>query len=101
MHAQINICWRHTLPKDQVLAGIDRVAAELGKEYGAKSTRRGDTVHFSCTSGLSQGVSGSIGVSAGVVRAVVELPFALRVISERIRNGIEEVLEKELGGSRC
>lgn len=101
MESKITICWKHTLKKTEIRAGIDRVACGLGAEWGAKTIWQGDTAHFKCQSGIAKGVSGCIEASAGMLRMVIELPLCIRPFAQKIREGVTKHLKEQIGGGPC
>jgi hypothetical protein len=101
MESKITLCWKHNVPTAEVQAAVKQVATDLGTDYGAQTTWRGDVGSFVCTSSSAKGVTGSLAIEPGVVLMVVELPFILRPFANRIREGICARLKERLGGGLC
>ena len=90
--SNISIRRKHQLTPAQAVDVAKKVAAELAREYGISSTWIDtDTVTVEGT-----GLTGRLHLAPKTFELDLKLGFMLSMISDKIRNGVEEKLDKLL-----
>jgi len=90
--SSISIRRAHSLPPSQARRAADKVAAQLGRDYGIQAQWRGDTLNFEGT-----GVSGTLRLAAEELLIDVRLGFLLMAFRDAIAQAIERNLDQHLG----
>ena len=92
--AKISIRRAHQLTQKQARDVADKVAAELAREFGIAASWNGDTADVKGT-----GVTGTLTLKPKAIELDIVLGFMLSVFEGKIRDGVEEKLDKLLGAA--
>lgn len=81
----------HDLGADEARSRVDKVAAELERQFSLKSEWRGDELHF-----RGAGAKGRVAVTEDSIEFNVELGFALMMMEPAIRSAVNAALDKHI-----
>ena len=81
----------HHLGADEARLRVDKVAADLQRQFGLKSEWRGEELHF-----RGAGAKGRVAVTEDSIEFNVELGFALMMMEPAIRSAVNAALDKHI-----
>lgn len=81
----------HDLGADEARSRVDKVAADLERQFSLKSEWRGDELHF-----RGAGAKGRVAVADDSIEFNIELGFALMMMEPAIRSAINAALDKHI-----
>ena len=81
----------HDLGADEARSRVDKVAAELERQFSLKSEWHGDELHF-----RGAGAKGRVAVTEDSIEFNVELGFALMMMEPAIRSAVNAALDKHI-----
>lgn len=90
--SEIRVCRPHGTTLKKARKGAERIAEELGEEFGLDHEWDGDTLNFH-----RMGVSGHIEVGKNEVEIYVKLGFLLTALGPRIENEINRFCDENFG----
>ena len=79
------------LGTDEARRRVDRIATEMGQQFGLSSEWRGDHLNVK-----GSGVDGQISVRDASIDVSVTLGFSLMLMEGTIRSAIEDAMDKHL-----
>lgn len=82
---------QHDLGADEARSRVDKVAADLERQFSLKSEWRGDELHF-----RGAGAKGRVAVTEDSIEFNVELGFALMMMEPAIRSAVNKALDKHI-----
>ena len=82
---------QHTLGADEARRRVDRIATEMGQQFGLRSEWQNDELHV-----RGNGVDGRILVGEAQVDVKVTLGFSLMLMDGAIRSAIEDLMDQHL-----
>jgi putative polyhydroxyalkanoate system protein len=94
--ATIDIRRPHTLAKDEAKKRAEDLAKSMGEKFGLTWNWEGDHIRFEAPGGAAKGTSGTVEVTASMVRVQIDLPFLLRVLKGKIESKVNEKLDQIL-----
>ena len=90
--SEIRICRAHGVTLKRARKGAERIAEELGEEFGLDHAWDGNTLRFQ-----RMGVTGHIEVSKTEVEIYVKLGFLLMALRPRIEKEINRFCDERFG----
>lgn len=90
--SEIRVCRFHGTTLKKARKGAERIAEELGEEFGLDHEWDGDTLNFQ-----RMGVSGHIGVGKKEVEIYVKLGLLLSALRPRIEAEINRFCDENFG----
>jgi putative polyhydroxyalkanoate system protein len=90
--SEIRVCRPHGTTLKKALKGAERIAEELGEEFGLDHEWDGNTLHFQ-----RMGVTGHIEVSKKEIEIYVKLGFLLMALGPRIEHEINRFCDEKFG----
>jgi putative polyhydroxyalkanoate system protein len=90
--SEIRVCRTHGVTLKRARKGAERIAEELGEEFGLDHVWEGNTLRFARI-----GVSGHIEVGKKEVEIYVKLGFLLMALGPRIEHEINRFCDENFG----
>jgi len=90
--SEITICRAHGTTLKRARKGAERIAEELGEEFGLDHEWDGNTLHFQ-----RMGVTGHIEVRRKEVEIYVKLGFLLIALAPRIEHEVHRFCDENFG----
>ena len=93
--SEIRVCRAHGVTLKRARKGAERIAEELGEEFGLDHEWEDNTLHFH-----RMGVTGHIEVGKKDVDIYVKLGFLLIALGPRIEHEIDRVCDENFGPAK-
>jgi len=92
--ADIDVQRNHTLGKEIARTKAQELVKNMEGSLGLTWSWTGDNINFKSTSGKASGTKGTVFVTDNQIRVTVDLPFMLNFFSGKIKNKINESLDR-------